>query len=92
VRRIAWWAPGLAVIIHRGRRTGREYCTPVLLLTRPAGYVIALPYGTRADRVATSKRPAAPRPPPRPARLPRSARRVFSIVGVHRYFELSPIR
>jgi deazaflavin-dependent oxidoreductase (nitroreductase family) len=37
--------PGLGVVIHRGRRSGREYRTPVNVFRTPDGYVIALTYG-----------------------------------------------
>ncbi len=28
-RRLAPWLPGFGVVVHRGRRSGREYHTPV---------------------------------------------------------------
>lgn len=34
-----------------GRRSGREYETPVNVFERPGGFVIALTYGRRADWV-----------------------------------------
>lgn len=37
--------PGFGVVIHRGRRSGREYRTPVNAFRRPDGYVVALTYG-----------------------------------------------
>ena len=37
--------PGLGVVIHRGRRSGREYRTPVNVFRTPDGYVVALTYG-----------------------------------------------
>jgi deazaflavin-dependent oxidoreductase (nitroreductase family) len=37
--------PGLGVVIHRGRRSGREYRTPVTVFRTPDGYVVALTYG-----------------------------------------------
>ena len=37
------------IIRHIGRRSGVPYETPVVPLTTPDGFVIVLPYGTRAD-------------------------------------------
>jgi deazaflavin-dependent oxidoreductase (nitroreductase family) len=37
--------PGFGVVTHRGRRSGREYRTPVGVFRTPDGYVIALIYG-----------------------------------------------
>ena len=42
---IAGVLPGFAIVVHRGRRTGREYRTPVNAFHRPGGYVIAMTYG-----------------------------------------------
>jgi deazaflavin-dependent oxidoreductase (nitroreductase family) len=42
---IAYRLPGFGVVIHRGRRTGREYRAPVMIFRIPDGYVIALTYG-----------------------------------------------
>ncbi|BAD57646.1 nitroreductase family deazaflavin-dependent oxidoreductase [Nocardia farcinica] len=38
-----------ALIRHVGRRSGRTYDTPVDVIPTDTGYVVALPYGTRAD-------------------------------------------
>ena len=38
----AWLVPPWAVILHRGRRTGRPYRTPVLAFKRNGSLVIAL--------------------------------------------------
>jgi deazaflavin-dependent oxidoreductase (nitroreductase family) len=43
--------PGLGVVIHRGRRTGRRYETPVNVFPAPGGYVLALTYGPDTDWV-----------------------------------------
>jgi deazaflavin-dependent oxidoreductase (nitroreductase family) len=37
--------PGLGVVVHVGRRSGRTYHTPVLAFRRATGYEFALPYG-----------------------------------------------
>ncbi|MFI1462251.1 nitroreductase family deazaflavin-dependent oxidoreductase [Nocardia carnea] len=48
---IAPWAPGWAVVVHRGRRSGRIFRTPLWAFRRGDGYVIALTYGAEADWV-----------------------------------------
>jgi deazaflavin-dependent oxidoreductase (nitroreductase family) len=50
-RHIAPWAPGLGVVVHRGRRSGRSYQTPVNVFREPGGYVFALTYGPDTDWV-----------------------------------------
>ncbi|WP_231929401.1 nitroreductase family deazaflavin-dependent oxidoreductase [Micromonospora inositola] len=42
---LAGWLPGFGVIIHRGRRSGREYRTPINIFRTSDGYVAALTYG-----------------------------------------------
>jgi deazaflavin-dependent oxidoreductase (nitroreductase family) len=51
VRPIAGHTPGLAIVRHRGRRSGQVYRTPVTAYARGDGYVIALVYGVDADWV-----------------------------------------
>ena len=48
---IAPWMPGLGVIVHRGRRSGHIYKTPVTPFPTDDGYVIALTYGPDTDWV-----------------------------------------
>jgi deazaflavin-dependent oxidoreductase (nitroreductase family) len=48
---IAPWIPGLGVVVHRGRRSGRCYQTPVNVFPAQDGYVIALTYGRDTDWV-----------------------------------------
>src|SRR5712664_3005481 len=50
-RHIAPWAPGFGVVVHHGRRSGREFQTPVNVFTVNDGYVIALTYGPDSDWV-----------------------------------------
>jgi deazaflavin-dependent oxidoreductase (nitroreductase family) len=48
------WAPYVppyAVIVHRGRKTGREYRTPVTAFRSGATIAVPLPYGTGCDWV-----------------------------------------
>jgi deazaflavin-dependent oxidoreductase (nitroreductase family) len=41
----------VAVVVHRGRRTGRRYRTPALAFRADDGYVVALFYGADRDWV-----------------------------------------
>lgn len=46
------WLPGLGVVVHRGRKSGREYRTPVNVFQRPDDrFVVALTYGQHTDWV-----------------------------------------
>jgi deazaflavin-dependent oxidoreductase (nitroreductase family) len=45
----AWLLPPWAVIVHRGRRSGRQYRTPVLAFARDRTLVVALLYGEESD-------------------------------------------
>jgi deazaflavin-dependent oxidoreductase (nitroreductase family) len=45
VRHVAPLMPGLGLVVHRGRRSGRAYQTPVNVFPAEDGYVIALTYG-----------------------------------------------
>jgi deazaflavin-dependent oxidoreductase (nitroreductase family) len=44
-------APGFGIVIHTGRRSGREYRTPVNAFRDGDDYLIALTYGAQADWV-----------------------------------------
>jgi len=48
-RHIAPWLPGLGLIVHRGRRSGREYRTPVEVFQARDGFIVALTYGADTD-------------------------------------------
>jgi deazaflavin-dependent oxidoreductase (nitroreductase family) len=50
-RHIAPWMPGLGVVRHRGRRSGRDYRTPVNVFRTQDGYLFALTYGPDTDWV-----------------------------------------
>ena len=45
----AWILPPWAVILHRGRRSGRPYRTPLLAFRRDRTLIIALLYGEESD-------------------------------------------
>ncbi len=49
-RVVAGRLPGFGIIIHRGRRSGRTYSTPVNVFRRPGVFIVALTYG-RGDWV-----------------------------------------
>lgn len=44
-RRLTTHVPGFGVVVHRGRRSGREFRTPVNVFRRPGGFEFALTYG-----------------------------------------------
>jgi len=50
-KHIAPWMPGFGVVVHRGRRTGHRYLTPVNVFTDDDSYVFALTYGPHTDWV-----------------------------------------
>ena len=41
----------VAFMLHQGRRSGRQYRTPVLPLPLPDGFLVSLPYGPKRDWV-----------------------------------------
>ena len=45
----AWVLPPWAVVLHRGRRSGRDYRTPLFAFRRDRTLVIALLYGQESD-------------------------------------------
>jgi deazaflavin-dependent oxidoreductase (nitroreductase family) len=50
--RFAGWLPGFAIVVHRGRVSGRAYHTPVnAFRRRGGGWVLALTYGPDAQWV-----------------------------------------
>ncbi|MGH2532959.1 MAG: nitroreductase family deazaflavin-dependent oxidoreductase [Thermomicrobiales bacterium] len=51
MRPFAGWLPPLAVVVHRGRTSGREYRTLVGAFPRDSDVVIALTYGADRDWV-----------------------------------------
>ena len=51
-RIVAGWAPGFAIVRHRGRKSGKTYSTPVNIFEvegQGGGFVIALTYGADVD-------------------------------------------
>ncbi len=45
----AWLVPPLAVVRHLGRKSGRQYRTPVVAFRSAAGFVIPMTYGRDVD-------------------------------------------
>ncbi len=50
-RRYAWLLPPWAIIVHRGRRSGRRYRTPVDAFRRGDTLAVVILYGERSDWV-----------------------------------------
>src|SRR5438105_15408842 len=48
---LAPYLPHFGVVVHRGRRSGRVYRTPINLFSRPDGCAIVLTYGPESDWV-----------------------------------------
>ena len=48
-RPLAQRLPGMGVLVHTGRRSKRQYRTPVNAFRTMEGYVIALTYGVETD-------------------------------------------
>jgi deazaflavin-dependent oxidoreductase (nitroreductase family) len=45
----SWLLPPWAVIVHRGRRSGRQFRTPLLAFKRDRTLIVALLYGEESD-------------------------------------------
>ena len=48
--RLSKRAPGMATILHRGRKSGKPYQTPMMIFDA-GGWVMALTYGSKVDWV-----------------------------------------
>jgi deazaflavin-dependent oxidoreductase (nitroreductase family) len=46
---VAGWAPGFAILRHRGRRSGTQYSTPLNIFPIGSAFMIALTYGADVD-------------------------------------------
>lgn len=51
LRPLAGWLPTFGIVTHRGRRSGREYRTPVNVFRRGDRYLFVLTYGSESDWV-----------------------------------------
>lgn len=104
-RPLARWLPGFGVVIHRGRRSGRVYRTPVNVFRTADGYAIALTYGPHAEWVRNvlaadgcelevggrRRRLVQPRVIRDPRRwlVPAAVRVILRLVGVSRFLLLA---
>jgi deazaflavin-dependent oxidoreductase (nitroreductase family) len=43
------WLPLYGVLEHRGRRSGKAYCTPVVVRPTSDGFIVPMPWGERTD-------------------------------------------
>ena len=50
-RRFAGWLPWFGILTYRGRKSGKEYRTPMNVFRRGDAYVFALTYGSDVDWV-----------------------------------------
>ena len=50
-RRFAGWLPWFGILTYRGRKSGKEYRTPMNVFRRGDSYVFALTYGSDVDWV-----------------------------------------
>ena len=107
-KRVAPWMPGLGLVVHRGRRSGNVYQTPVNVFATEEGYVFALTYGPDTDWVknvlaadgcelrtrSRTVRLTAPRLYHDEARrhVRPVERRVLRIIGVADFLSLTTIR
>lgn len=48
-RLVAGWAPGFAIVRHRGRKSGKSYSTPINIFKFEDRFVVALTYGSNID-------------------------------------------
>jgi len=106
--KIAPWMPGFGVVVHRGRRSGKRYRTPIDVFLRDGGYLVALTYGPDADwvknvlaaggcEIQTRRRLhrlTSPRLEHRekPEGLPPVVRMILRLAKVHDFLVLDPAR
>ncbi|MEV7092710.1 nitroreductase family deazaflavin-dependent oxidoreductase [Amycolatopsis sp. NPDC051045] len=50
-KHVVGWAPGFGMIVHTGRKSGKEYRTPLNVFRTDDGFVVALTYGPGTDWV-----------------------------------------
>jgi deazaflavin-dependent oxidoreductase (nitroreductase family) len=104
--RLATRLPGFGVVVHTGRKTHRQYRTPVNVFPRAGKYVIALTYGPHSDWVRNvlatggcmletrgrTLRLSRPRlfHDERRRSMPAPARLILGLVHVDDFLELTP--
>lgn len=74
---VLWRMPGFGAVIHRGRKSGREYRTPVKVFRNGSHYVMSLPYGPDSDWVRNVKAAGGCELLTRGRRVPLAEPRVF---------------
>ena len=105
---LAGHMPGFGVVVHRGRRSGRTYRTPVKLYPHRGGCAIALSFGPDSEWVRNvlaaggcqletdgrTLRMTEPRLVHDPQRrpLPAPIRRAFGLLNIDDFLELTPAR
>jgi len=101
----AGWLPGFGILTHVGRRSGKVYRTPVNVFRTPNGFIIALTYSSRSERVKNvlaaggcelrtrGKKYHLTSPKivrdPTRRRFPAPVRIILQVVGADEYIELS---
>ncbi len=55
MRPVARFAPGLGIVIHKGRKTGREFRTPVTLIMSRGRVFVPLAHGEKVNWVLNVK-------------------------------------
>ncbi len=104
--RLAPRLPGFGVVVHTGRKTHRQYRTPVNVFPRSGKYIIALTYGPDSDWVRNvlasggctletrgrTLRLSRPRlfHDERRLSMPAPARLILGLVHVDDFLELTP--
>ena len=105
-RHIAGWAPGFAIVHHKGRRTGRAYETPVNVFNHGGGYLFAMTYGegewvrnvlaAGGCEITTRRRTVALRAPELyrdrgRTGIPIPARWILAAVDVDQFMTMTPV-
>ena len=101
----AGWLPGLGILTHVGRKSGKVYRTPINVFRAPNGFIIALTYSSKSEWVKNviagggcelmtlgkNYHLSSPRivHDPSRQRFPIPVRLVLMLVGADEYIELS---
>ena len=102
---VAGHLPGFGIVIHTGRKSGREYRTPVNVFAIPGGYLLSLTYGPKTDWVRNvlaaggcdlqthghSEHLRSPELLHDPTRqaMPWAVRQILGVIGVEDFLRLS---
>jgi len=104
----AGWIPGFGILTHVGRKSGKDYRTPVNVFRASDGFIVALTYSSQSEWVKNvlaaggcelrtrGKKYQLSAPnvvrDPTRRRFPLPVRVVLRIVGADEYMELSTTR